>query len=328
MSWNTLSEKQPYVTKLLTNSINKDRLAHAYLFKGSKGTGKKQIAFHLTKAYFCRVRQSSEPCGECSDCKRIDSGNHPDVHIVEPDGQSIKIEQIRKLQKEFSYLGLESKAKAYILEHSDKMTTQAANSLLKFLEEPGQKTIALLLTENPQQLLDTIISRCQVLTFAPQSNTQLIDTLINNEFPEHLSRTASALTNDQTEAEVFLQDEWFVQARRNVLKLMEELIQRPQRSFLALQEHWYPHFKEKQQVEVGLDLLLIWYKDVFFTQLDENHSVVFNDQQNLLSDQALKRSQRRVHDQMMLILEAKRRLQANMNQQLLMEQLVLKLQEG
>lgn len=328
LSWDTLSEKQPYVTKLLTNSMNKDRLAHAYLFKGSKGTGKKQIALHLTKAYFCRERQASEPCGVCSDCRRIDSGNHPDVHLIEPDGQSIKIEQIRNLQKEFSYLGLESKAKAYILVHADRMTNQAANSLLKFLEEPGQRTIAILLTENPQQLLDTIISRCQVLTFAPQSKKQLVGTLVNHEHPEPLSRTVSAMTNDQAEAETLLQDEWFVQARRNVLKLMEELTKRPQRALLALQEHWYSHFKEKQQVEIGLDLLLIWYKDVFFTQLDEKDAVVFNDQQDALSDQALKRSQNRVREQMMLILEAKRRLQANMNQQLLMEQLVLKLQEG
>ncbi|WP_257351278.1 DNA polymerase III subunit delta' [Pseudalkalibacillus decolorationis] len=328
MNWNTLSEKQPYVTRLLTNSMDKHRLAHAYLFKGNKGTGKKQIALHLTKGYFCKVRESSEPCGECPDCKRIDSGNHPDVHLIEPDGQSIKIEQIRKLQKEFSYLGLESKAKAYILEHADRMTNQAANSLLKFLEEPGQKTIALLLTENPQQLLDTIISRCQVLTFAPQSQGQLIDTLIKDEHPEHLVRIASALTNDQKEAVELLQDEWFVQARKNVLNLMEELVKRPQRALLVLQDYWYPHFKEKQQIEVGLDLLLIWYKDVFLTQLDEKQSIVFKDQEKLLSDQALKSSQNRVRDQMVLLLEAKRRLQANMNLQLLIEQLVLKLQEG
>ncbi|WP_349409046.1 DNA polymerase III subunit delta' [Pseudalkalibacillus sp. SCS-8] len=327
MSWNTLANKQPYVVRLLTNSIKKERLAHAYLFKGNKGTGKKQVALHLTKAYLCRMRDSSEPCGQCPDCKRIDSGNHPDVHLVEPDGQSIKIEQVRKLQKEFSYLGLESKSKAYIIEHAERMTTQAANSLLKFLEEPGQKTIAFLLTENPQQLLDTILSRCQILTFAPQSQAQLIQALMDKGHPEQLAKTAVALTNDLNEAEDFLEDEWFVQARRNVLKLGEELFERPQRALLALHEYWHPHFKEKQQVEIGLDLLLIWFKDVFLTQLEED-SVVFSDYKNILSVQALQSSQSRVQHQMMQILEAKRRLNANMNIQLLMEQLVLRLQEG
>ena len=328
MSWNTLADKQPYVVKLLTNSIKKERLAHAYLFKGSKGTGKKQVAIQLTKAYFCRVRESSEPCDECPDCKRIDSGNHPDVHLVEPDGQSIKIEQVRKLQKEFSYLGLESKSKAYIIQHAERMTTQAANSLLKFLEEPGQMTIAMLMTENPQQLLDTIRSRCQILTFAPQSQKQLIQALTEKAYSEQLARTAVALTNDQQEAEAFLEDEWFVQARKNVLKLGEELYERPQRALLALNEYWHPHFKEKQQVEIGLDLLLIWYKDVFLTQLEEKQSIVFTDCQNILSVQALHSSQSRVRHQMMQILESKRRLNANMNLQLLMEQLVLRLQEG
>ncbi|MGM7703758.1 DNA polymerase III subunit delta' [Pseudalkalibacillus sp. Hm43] len=328
MSWNTLQDKQPYVVKLLTNSIKKDRLAHAYLFKGNKGTGKKQVALQLTKAYFCRVRESSEPCGECPDCKRIDSGNHPDVHLVEPDGQSIKIEQVRKLQKEFSYLGLESKSKAYIIEHAERMTTQAANSLLKFLEEPGQKTVAVLLTENPQQLLDTIRSRCQILTFAPQSQRELIQALTSEGNPEQLAKTAAALTNDQKEAQSLLEDEWFVQARKNVLKLGEELHERPHRVLLALNEYWHPHFKDKQQVEIGLDLLLIWYKDVFLTQLEEEQSIVFNDATNILSVQALHSSQSRVRHQMMQILEAKRRLNANMNLQLLMEQLVLRLQEG
>ncbi|MCF6139570.1 DNA polymerase III subunit delta' [Pseudalkalibacillus berkeleyi] len=328
MSWNTLSDKQPYIVKLLTNSIRKERLAHAYLFKGNKGTGKKQVAIQLTKAYFCRAREASEPCDDCSDCKRIDSGNHPDVHVVAPDGQSIKIEQIRKLQKEFSYLGLESKSKAYIIEHADKMTTQAANSLLKFLEEPGQKTIAFLLTENPHQMLDTIRSRCQILTFAPQSQSELSYTLQETGYSKQLAQTAVALTNDQKEAEELLNDEWFVQARKNVLKLGEELHERPHRVLLALNEYWHPHFKEKQQVGIGLDLLLLWFKDVFLTQLEEEQSIVFNDCQNILSVQALHSSQSRVQQQMMQVLEAKRRLNANMNLQLLMEQLVLRLQEG
>ncbi|MGP4082803.1 DNA polymerase III subunit delta' [Pseudalkalibacillus sp. R45] len=328
MEWNTLAQRQPYVVKLLTNSLKKERLAHAYLFKGNKGTGKKKISLHLTKAYFCRVRKDSEPCGECPDCKRIDSGNHPDVHLVKPDGQSIKIEQIRQLQKEFSYLGLESKSKAYILEHAERMTNQAANSLLKFLEEPGQETIAILLTENPQQLLDTIRSRCQILTFAPQSQNELIEALTEKDYSNQLARTAAALTNDQAEAEEYLNDEWFVIARKNVLKLGEELFERPQRALLALHEYWNPHFKEKQQVEIGLDLLLIWYKDVFLTQLEEEHSIVYSDHQNILSVQALQSSQSRVRNQMLHILEAKRRLNANMNLQLLMEQLVLRLQEG
>src|SRR5690606_36803569 len=101
----------------------------------------------------------------CTQCKRIQSGNHPDVHIIKPDGQSIKIEQISFLQKEFTYTGLESNRKVYIIEEADKMTVNAANRLLKFLEEPNQETVAILITSQIGKMLDTIVSRCQRITF-------------------------------------------------------------------------------------------------------------------------------------------------------------------
>ncbi|MFX3864258.1 DNA polymerase III subunit delta', partial [Streptococcus suis] len=93
-----------------------------------------------------------------------DSGNHPDVHWIEPDGQSIKKGQIEALQEEFSKTGVESNQKLYIIRHADKMTNNAANSLLKFLEEPHRGTTAVLLTEQYHRMLPTIISRCQVLS--------------------------------------------------------------------------------------------------------------------------------------------------------------------
>ncbi|MFP3338975.1 hypothetical protein R0J91_13420, partial [Micrococcus sp. SIMBA_131] len=113
-----------------------------------------------------------------------------DLHLIEPEGQSIKIDQIRKLQKEFSYLGVESRKKVYILNHSDRMTTQAANSLLNFIEEPGQMTMAILLTEQKQNILSTIYSRCQVITFQPLSTNGVEEALINDGVPSYLAKSA------------------------------------------------------------------------------------------------------------------------------------------
>lgn len=108
MTWNKLSETQEKVVKIITNSIRKQRLSHAYLFDGPKGTGKRNVALQLAKTFFCANKQGEDACESCSDCKRITSGNHPDVHVIQPEGQSIKIEQIRNLKKEFSYRGMES----------------------------------------------------------------------------------------------------------------------------------------------------------------------------------------------------------------------------
>ncbi|MDN4076224.1 DNA polymerase III subunit delta' [Fictibacillus terranigra] len=328
MSWEQLSERQPRVVKTLTNSVKKDRLAHAYVFEGGHGTGKMDMALQLAKTFLCRETTSVEPCGECKDCKRIDSGNHPDVHIVQPEGQSIKIDQIRGLQKEFAYHGMESDKKVYIVEHADRMTVQAANSLLKFLEEPTSSTIAFLLTEQVHRLLDTILSRSQVLSFSPLPPEQLVKSLQEEGISLPMAAMAAALTSDKSEALEICRQEWFAQARDKVIQLTEELRTRPSQVFVSLQDNWLSFFKEKDQLDNALSLLLIWYKDLLFIQLSEPEHLVFVDQRQTLEQQALHTSQKRISEKMLAILTAKQRLGANVNPQLLMEQLVLRLREG
>lgn len=327
IDWNELKERQPTVVRMIMNSFHKDRLSHAYLFDGGAGTGKKDIAVHMAKTYFCQKRTNIEPCQDCKDCKRIDSGNHPDLHLIEPDGQSIKIDQIRKLQKEFSYLGVESRKKVYILNHSDRMTTQAANSLLKFLEEPGQMTMAILLTEQKQHILTTIYSRCQVITFRPLSTNGVEDALVNEGIPSQLAKTASQLTNDQRAAKELALDEWFAQARAIVIQLTEELKERPHQVFLTIHDKWLPHFKDRTQQDMGLNLMLFWYKDLMKIQLQDNR-IVYADQKDKLERYALQFGRKKISQHMMAILDAKRRLSANTNPQFVMEQLVLRLREG
>ena len=111
--------------KMLMNSIAKERISHAYLLEGGKGTGKFATAIQMAKSFLCSERNGVEPCHVCTNCKRIDSGNHPNLHIVKPDGLSIKKQQIHDLQEEFSKTGLEANKKIYIIEHADRMTANA-----------------------------------------------------------------------------------------------------------------------------------------------------------------------------------------------------------
>lgn len=327
MSWETLKAKQPNAVKILTNSFEKDRLAHAYLFEGPKGTGKTAAAFLFAKRFFCEEASGVEPCDRCGNCRRIDSGNHPDVHVIAPDGLSIKKGQVTDLIKEFSYRGVESRRKIYILQHADKMTTQAANSLLKFLEEPGDMTVAILLTEQAQQMLSTILSRCQMLSFSALT-PKALEAELPSDVPEAIKKTAVALTNDVEEAETLCRDEWFAQARTLVIQLTEELRRHPYEAYLFLEDKWRTHFQDKAQTERGLDFLLLWYRDVMFVRLGQSDEVVFVDQHKRLQDEALRSSEERAGAQMTVVLEARRRLDANVSPQSVMEQLVWKLQEG
>lgn len=328
MSWEQLRKKQPRVVKILINSINKNRLAHAYIFAGDEGTGKKDVALQLAKVYFCEKRIDENPCGVCSHCKRIDSFNHPDLHIIAPDGFSIKKEQVLYLQKEFSYLGMESRKKFYIVEQAEKMTQAAANSLLKFLEEPLSPTIAVLLTDTPQQILKTIESRSQILSFTMLSQEEFMKKLEQAGVSLPVARTLAAITSNFEAANRLCQEDWIVQARNLVIQLTEEVHLRPQHVLLTLQEKWLPHFNGKDFLEIGLDLLLIWYRDLLYTQLGEKSQVVFIDQIDQLEGFALIRNQRKIFEHMTAIFEAKKYLRANANPQLLMEKLLLTLQEG
>lgn len=328
-SWEQLEELQPTVLNMLKNSLVKNRVAHAYLLEGIRGTGKREIALLLTKSLFCEsLIDQYKPCEECKNCRRINNGNHPDVHSVEPDGLSIKVEQIRNLQVEFSKKGLESLKKVYLLVHADKMSVSASNSLLKFLEEPNPGTVAFLLTEQPQKILPTILSRCQILTFHPLSPPIMIKQLVENGVEPLKAPLLAQLTNSLDEAHKLNVDEWFAQAQKIVVKLYEVLKKNPLEAMVTLQTDWYPHFKEKEQIHRGLDLLLLIFKDLLYIQLDRQEQIVFREENERLQQFALQTSGRRISDQMSAILDAKRKLERNMNPQLMMEQLVLKLQEG
>ncbi|GGE84492.1 DNA polymerase III subunit delta' [Priestia taiwanensis] len=327
-TWGNLQTVQPIVVKMLMNSMKKQRVAHAYLFEGPKGTGKLEMSIHFAKSLFCTEGLQYEPCQQCSNCKRIESGNHPDIFLVTPDGLSIKKQQIQQLQEEFTKTGVESKKKLYIIEHADKMTVNAANSLLKFLEEPHAETVAILLTEQSHQLLNTIISRCQMLTFRPLPRAQLIEKLVEKENIPSLAAVAAQLTNDLGEAEALCHDDWFAQARDLVIKLYETLNTASNQTLLFIHEQWMKHFDDKEKLQIGLDILLLIYKDTLYVQLGEKEKVVFHDQVSLLQHLSLQQSGKRISNAMANILETKKRINANVNTQLLFEQLVLRLQEG
>lgn len=328
-SWKKLKEKQWYAVTLLVNSLKKDRLSHAYLFEGSKGTGKMAVALTLAKTLYCSHLDGPEPCHTCRDCRRITSNNHPDVRIISPEGsQSISVDQVDVLLKEFAYRGSESKRRLFIIEHANRMTQVAANRLLKFIEEPAEQETAILITEQIQQILPTIVSRCQTVSFKPLLSTELTHKLEENNVPKSLAQLAAALTDDYETAYQIAQDELFAQARKIVVQLTEEALDRQSQVFLTIHEKWIPLLREREQMELGLNLLLLWFRDVMSLHLGKDEQVRFAQEREQLGRYQLRYPVQQVARQMEIVLEAKKHLNANVNPQLVIEQAVLKLQEG
>ncbi|MYC76173.1 DNA polymerase III subunit delta' [Candidatus Poribacteria bacterium] len=169
-----------HIIEQLQHTVASGRIAGAYLFVGPTGVGKETVARYFAQLIFCQ--QEAQPptvCGTCLACRKVDSGNHPDLQFIRPEGSLLKIGQIRELQRQVIYEPLEASRKIYILTDVDRMNAEAENCLLKTLEEPPANSVLILLTSNAQVLLPTTRSRCQILQFYPMSTQELAEILVD-----------------------------------------------------------------------------------------------------------------------------------------------------
>jgi DNA polymerase-3 subunit delta' len=189
MSFTQFLEQQT-VVKLLQRSLDRGRLSHAYLFAGSTLSGLELMAATLAKTLTCAnpPRKGSsgvalDCCDRCLSCRKIDDGNHADIQWVRPESKSrvITIDQIRDLMRTIFLKPLESSSKVAVIVAADRLTVQAANAFLKTLEEPPSRSTVLLLSTDPERVLETISSRCLRLNFGGgdgfQANQAQIDWL-------------------------------------------------------------------------------------------------------------------------------------------------------
>ncbi len=164
----------------LQHTVASGRIAGAYLFVGPTGVGKETVAHYFAQLIFCQQEtQSPTVCGTCLACRKVNSGNHPDLQLIRPEGSLLKIGQIRELQRQVIYEPLEASRKIYILTDVDRMNPEAENCLLKTLEEPPAASVLILLTSNVQALLPTTRSRCQILQFRPMPTQELAEILVD-----------------------------------------------------------------------------------------------------------------------------------------------------
>ena len=153
----------------LRKSLKENKVSHSYMFVGIEGIGKQMTAKVFAQMILC-INEEERECQKCKSCIEFQSHNHPDFLYIEPDGNSIKIEQIRYLQRKIQEKPIISDRKVYIINDADKMTKEAQNCLLKTLEEPPEYSTIILIGSNENAFLNTIKSRCMIMTFKPISS--------------------------------------------------------------------------------------------------------------------------------------------------------------
>ena len=169
------------IKKVLEQSIYSNKVSHSYLMIGISGIGKKMIATEFAKGILCLSENKS--CNYCKSCIEFDGNNNPDFFCIEPEGSSIKIGQIRELQKRIQEKPIISEKKVYIIDQADLMTKEAQNCLLKTLEEPPEYITIILVCSNEDTMLSTIKSRCTRMHFEAIENSE-VKKFININYPD------------------------------------------------------------------------------------------------------------------------------------------------
>lgn len=254
---------QPQALQILQRAIIHQHVAHAYLFSGPEGVGKRTTALAFAQYLNCTNKHQNtlHSCEDCPSCIQTVSGNHPDLLVLDPDGTSIKIEQIRNLMNKAALRSYEGGYKVILINDAHTMTEQAANCLLKTLEEPVPQTVFILVTSQAQSLPVTILSRCQQIQFQLLL-PPVVQELLMAIYPEKQSQiglvTALAKGSVKTGSEI-LSNESYAAARNSLYELLSQLQQSSPSQILLWCEQWD---KNKKMVKSLLELSQLWFHDL------------------------------------------------------------------
>jgi len=317
-------EHQPQAISILQRAIMHHRAAHAYLFTGPRGVGKQKTALQMAKSLLCSEINDGESCDRCTECIRIDHGNHPDVHLIAPEGGSIKIAQIRDLRREFSLRAVEATRKVYILLEAESMTREAANSLLKFLEEPSGLVTAILITENPSGILPTIRSRCQMIRFQELPWQKVVSEASRLGYSEGDLRVAAQIVRNLEEIKTLCQSDEFASIRNIVIKFYHQYLTDKTKALVKIEELILqdPHLKEN--IELFVDLSVVWFRDLLHLLVGNEDHVAYIDVIDRLKQDAARSSLSQVSERLGILLQTRNRLKW-MNAQLALEQMMIRL---
>ncbi|MEA3485696.1 MAG: DNA polymerase III subunit delta' [Candidatus Aerophobetes bacterium] len=317
---------QHQAIKILQEEIVASSISGAYLFAGPDGVGKTLTALTFAKTLNCK-KGGIDSCDNCSSCRKIDHLNHPDVHIITPDGDHIKIEQIRSLKKEIVYRAYEGKKKIWIIQEADKLTLEASNSLLKTLEEPPSDSVLILISQSREKLLPTILSRCEIIRFLPLSSRE-IESLISKYLPPgspKLPLIVKLARGKVGEALRLTKEEKLLRERGDILNQLSRNLS-VEEIFNTASE-WKNYDTEK--LENILDILLFWFHDLLILKLNEreNKWLINLDRIPQLKEQKKIYSFRAIKRAIETIEKTKNYLNTNVNRRTTLEVMGLKLRE-
>lgn len=287
--------------RILNNDIKKNRCSHAYLFETNGNIDKNQIIMSFAKSLLCPFNYTNfEKCVNCYQCKNIDENNFLEIKIIEPDGMWIKKEQLLALQEEFKTKSITGNKKIYIIQNAEKMNASAANSLLKFLEEPEENIIAILSTDNIHQLLDTIVSRCQIIT-------------LNNNHFNNKNDIQKVLSNQYEE-------EKLKKIIYNTIEFTNYLENNGINTLLYTKRLFFDQFEDKNDIITFFEIMIFYYKDMIHVKLNKQPDFFEQDSiENIVKYNTITNLNHKIN----IVIKTKEKMKVNANVNLLIDKLII-----
>jgi len=313
----------------LKSAMKLNKISHAYIFSGDKGSGKKTLANAFAKMLLCEG-EGEKPCGKCRSCSQAESGNHPDIiRIIHEKPNTVSIDDIREqLVGDIQIKPYQSKYKVYIVPDAEKMNVQAQNALLKTIEEPPAYAVILFLTTNASSFLPTILSRCVTLNMKPVPDEEVRRYLMEHvEIPDYQADIAVAFAQGNIGKAVQLANsEYFNEIKASAVHLLKNI---PKYDLSDINAAVKAIEDYKLDIQDYLDILAIWYRDVlYFKATKDADGVIFKDQIQYIREQTHHGSYEGMEQILTSLQKAKERLNANVNFDLTMELLFLTIKEN
>ena len=311
----------------LQSAISMGKVSHAYVISGGLGSGKKLIASTFAQTLQCEAG-GVEPCGVCHSCVQAAGRNQPDIIWVghEKPG-SIGVDDIRdQLVSDMQIKPYSSPYKIYIIDEADKLTVAAQNAMLKTIEEPPAYGIVILLANNPDVFLQTILSRCVVLDLKPLKDDVVIKDHYDNIGDYECKFAARFAAGRIGRAMTMVESTEFAELRRDVMDVIKNAKDMDSADIMTSVKRVTNY---KLTIDDYLDLMLMWYRDVLmFKSTNDTNLLIFNDQMTLIKSQAQTMSYEGLQDIINSIDRVKVRLQANVNFDLVIELLIMAIKEN
>ncbi|MCE5091267.1 DNA polymerase III subunit delta' C-terminal domain-containing protein [Staphylococcus devriesei] len=299
----------------LANAYHSNKLSHAYLFEGDDAQSMQHVAMEFAKLILCNENQQCE--------LKVDNYNQPDFIYVASEENTIKKEQIEQLVHRMNQLPIEGTHKVYIIEDFEKLTVQGENSILKFLEEPPENTIAILMSTKPEQILDTIHSRCQHVYFKPSDKQHFIDRLVEQGINRAVAEMLSTYTTQLDTAKDLNEEHDLVTLRKSIVHWCELLLTNKPMALIAIID-LLKNAKNRKLQSLTLAAVNAFFEDIMHAKVGTEKEYIYPD----LKAEVEKYASQLTFNQIILmydqITEAHKKLMQNVNPTLVFEQIVIK----